>query len=177
MRAFGWGQMVHGEIKVPVWLHKPQLSSYPCCPLSQLPSKLHSQRDLLCFKPSPEHKCRPRLLVCYLSGMGVRQSGSFPQSRTKANRKAHKHTGPLQRSGPRLLGPATHLPLLMPQVPLTSPHTWEELQPACLKKYSPQGYPSRQNRQSTGFDKEGRTAELNSSVSSWFTSVSNQTSS
>lgn len=38
---------------------------------------------------------------------------------------------------------------LGPQVPLPSPHTWEELQPACLKKYPPEDYPSRQN---TGFD-------------------------
>ena len=117
--------------------------------LPSLPSKLHSQSDLLRFLLSPEHKCPPRVLVCYLSGMGVRQSGSFPQSTTEANRKAHKHAGPLQRSGPKLPGPATHLPLLRLQVPLTSTHTWEELQPACLKKCPPQGYPGRQNM---GFD-------------------------
>lgn len=128
--------MVHGGIKVPVWPHRLWLSLCPCCPP---PSRLYCILKVISytFSPGKSTSVACGCWVCYLSGMGVCKSGSFPQSRTEANRKAHKHTGPLQRSAPQLLGPATHLPLLRPQVRLTSPHTWEELQPACLKKYPP----------------------------------------
>lgn len=77
----------------------------------------------------------------------------------------------LQRSGPRLPGLATHLPLLRVYVPLKAVHTWEELQPACLKKYHPQGYPSRQYRQNTGFDikaeQQGSVVQFKASLCQW----------
>lgn len=53
---------------------------------------------------------------------GVCLSGSFPQFTIEANKKAHKHRGPIQRSGLQLYRQTAHLPLISAKAPNTSLH-------------------------------------------------------
>lgn len=120
INACTWGEMAHVAIKAPVWLRGFLLTSpMPLLPSHPLPSQLLPKT---CSESTPKYECCPGVLLCYLFAGTACQSGSFPQSRTGANRKAHKHTAPLQRSAPELPDPATHLPLLRARVPL-HPHT------------------------------------------------------
>lgn len=120
----------------------------------------------------------PWCLSCWGEGGGVSQSRSFPSSRTKALAIELINTQ-LPYKGLVLDSLAQpHICLrLRPKVPHASPHTWEELHPACLKKYPPEGCPSRRREKKQHFDMKAETAGLNSSFRSWFMSACNQTTS
>lgn len=107
------------------------------------------------------------VLVCYPFSMGVRQSGSFPQSRVKPNKKLINESPPTKvwSSAP---WPATHLPLLMFPGPPYIPTHLARITSSVIQEIPSRGVPR--------LALINRTAGLNSSGSNWFMSVSNRTS-
>lgn len=129
--------MVH-EIKLPFWLHRVHFSLLPSSP---------SYLNCILKVISCAFACGCWFVTCLAWGSASLGHSHSPE--LKPTEKLINTQAPYKGLVLDSLAQPHICLCLGPQVPLTSSHTWEELQPACLKKYPPEGYPSRQN---IGFD-------------------------
>lgn len=103
-------------------------------------------------------------------GGGGSLCGAFPQSRGEVNRKPHKCTGPLQRSGFQVPGPiniclCSGPGFLLNLYPPGKNYSWQ------VGRKASKGHEGLPHRHQTGFAIK---VELKSSMSRWFMQVSYQ---